>query len=645
MIDSAFETPFLATSFGLTILTILFCQTPQALNADIPKISNYKSNSTMNWFSKKVPALIAAISIMLIAALSCRKQDGETVVDNLQLTTRTALYQNVLNLQVIDAADETDYPTNATVTIGGKDKTKLLSIVGKSTIPMKYGMVELAVLPLHKPSKAHPLEFTILIQAPGYLDALRCFKISDATSARQEVLKMFKINNLPDGAQYSTKQAGLDGQNRVTSDVTISSPGSQALSILLKEGTILKDKNGAVLSGSVVKMTLVRFDASQETALEALPGGMSFCGATDNSGNNLGNGVFTPFGFYNLSMTVNGKAVKSFSIPLKVSMTIPITIKRTVNSANGTPSPVRSEDQLPVWSLNEQTQQWTFETMAIASSGSRITFDQSHLSSWNVADPSNRDLFLWLLGGRVGPVPTAVPCPEVGVRIQSDLPNSPSSLYYVKVRNADNPSITYVAFYSNLSSSTVVDLADYLGGTNQKILLDIYESEGGTNLHRTEAIDPCSRPFLNLRNHVMRPPNSFTFIIDMNALCRSGSQVNNILPTANLFFADMEQPNKPRWRFLGRMVDGKMSALRLIKGRKYQFLLGAGQLYANSAQLGFPSLIFPTNNSACTILFQNPTWGLHQEVTAFASGNDTYLLSLPNFIAPAILCEKYAQFF
>jgi hypothetical protein len=640
--------PFLATSLGLTILTILFCQTPQELKADISKISNYKLNSTMNWFSKKVPALIAAISIMLIAALSCRKQDSETVVDNLRITTSNALYLNPLNIQVIDAADETDYPATATVTIVGKDKGKLLSVLGETKIPMKNGLVELGVLPLYKPSAAHPLEFSVLIQAAGYLDALKCFKITDAATPRQEVMKIFKITNLPDGVQYSTKQAGLDAQKRVTSDVTISSPGSQALSMTLQQGTILYDKNRNALSGSVVKMTLIRFDASQETAVEGLPGGAPFCGATDNAGRKLGDGAFTAFGFYNLSMTVNGVAVKSFSIPLKVSMTIPITIKRTVNSADGSANPVRSEDKLPVWSLNEQTQQWTFETMATASSGSRITFDQSHLSSWNVADPSSRDLYVWLRDGQVGPVPASVnapPCSNAGVRIQSDLPNAPASQFYVKVLDAVNTQIILGAFYSDLSSNAVLDLAPYVGGSGKKVRLAIYESEGGTNLHQTGEIDPCNRPFLNLTNHVIRPNNSFTFIIDMNALCRSGNQVNNILPTSNIYFADMENTNKPRWRYLGRMVDGKLSARRLIKGRKYQFLLGTGPLYATTAQLGFPTMIFPINNSACTVRFQNATWGLNQDVTAFASGNDSYLLSLPNFIAPAILCDKYSQFF
>jgi hypothetical protein len=645
------QPPLLATAIGLTLLTLLFCtqQDELELVEDIPKISNYKLHFLMNWFTKKVPILVGGLSIVLVAVFSCSKNDSETLVDGVTSTASTDLYINPLNIQVIDAANEGSFPDNATITIGGKDKAKIIAITGERLITLRNGFIELGVRNEHKPTAERPLEFNVLIQAPGYLDALKCFKISDATEAQQEVIKIVKTSNAPDGVLYSSKQAGLDGNGLVTADATITSAATAGLSVTLRQGTKLFDKNGTFLKGSVVKMSLWRFDATKETPVDAMPGGPFFCNASDDRNNDLGNGVLTPFGFYYVSMTVNNVEAKTFSIPLDVSMAVPISIKRTVNSLDLSPNPVRVGDLLPVWSLNASGQ-WVFEQMATAAiptrNGFTVTFKSSHISYWAVADPSSPALYNWLRGGRVGVVPTAAAtatCPNAGVTVQSNLPASAASRYFVKVRNAYNPWMTIGSLQSDLSNTRVLNLANVLGGNNQRVRLEVYNGEGGANLHRTDIIIPCSRPTLSLTDRIIRPSGAFTFNINLSAVCGTGAQTSTILPSANIFYSELTPNGAVRWKYLTRLVNGKASTDRLLKNVDYQFLIARGPLYATSAQLGFPRLNF--NVPVCKVRFRNADWGVNTEVEARQANANTYNLELLRFAASARLCEKYSQYF
>jgi hypothetical protein len=641
------QMPFMATSVGFLLLTVFFCMQPEESTEDIPTISNFNLQFTMNyWLTKKVPVLAASVGIVFISVLSCNKQEETSITDGLKFTASNDLYYNPLNIQVIDAGNESSYPETATVTIGGKDKAKILSAVGGRVITLKGGFIELGVTKGNKPSASNPLEFNVLIQATGYLSALKCFKIVSSTEPAQEVIKMVKTTALPEGVSFTSRQAGLDASSRVTSDVSSTVSG---LSLTLKQGTKLFDSKGKLLAGRVAKISLWRFDATKETSVDAMPGGLLFCNATDDRNNNLGNGVFTPFGYFNATVTVNGVEAKTFSIPLVASMTIPGNIKRTVNSANESANSVRAGDLLAVWSLNAAGQ-WAFERIASPAvalrTGFNVQFPVSHLSFWAVADPSSPALFNWLRDGRVGAVPSAAaPCPNAGAQIQSNLSASASTRYFTKVRNAHNPWMTIGNFSSDFANNSSINLSNLLGGSNQAVRFDIFQSEGGQNLTRTNAFSPCNRPSLNLVNRIVRPANSFNFNISMNALCRNGGTTTNVLPTAHIFFAEVGPTGALRWKYLTQLVNGQATTNKLIKGVDYQFLVMRGQLRATTAQLGFPRLNFPRNNAPCTVNFRNADWGLNQDVTALATDPNTYTLNLTDFIAPAILCEKFAPFF
>ncbi|MEN9611542.1 MAG: hypothetical protein RLZZ628_2356 [Bacteroidota bacterium] len=641
------QTPLLATAIGLTLITLLYCTESEETDADNPKISNYNLNFTMNWLTRKMPVVVAALGIVLIAVISCNKQDNEVITEDLKVETTNALYSDVLTLLLYNAADETTFPPDdAKITVFGKDKHRILSITGEKTLTIRDGVIEAGVASQYAPSASKPLEFGILIQAPGYLDVYRNFRATSTTNPLYEAIGMYQISNLPQAVQYGTNQVGLNSRGEVNQDVTLSSTGVGAASFLVKSGTKLYDANGKQLKGGVLKMSVFRFDATQEIAMDGLSGGMPYVNATDKKGNDLGNGSFTPFNFFDVSMTVNGVAVKKLSEPMEASVLVPTTIKRTVNSLNGSANPVKTGDKLGVWSLNRETQQWVFEQLSTVTGsgrGSRAVYKQHHLSLWAIADPSSRALYEWLEDGSHGDAPSKVSCSKAGVRIQSNLPalteETADEDLYVKVRNANNPWMTIGSFYSSLANGTSIDLSYMLGGSNQSVVWDIYDGDGGDNLHHTGTILPCSNPYLNLTNRITRAPLARRVKFRMNVAFACAGRGNGlaIRPNANVFI--QEAGKRPRK--LGRLRNGISSSFRVKEETAYNFSIRSGHLSASSAQLGFPAIKFPVDRSPCTLRFRNPVWGLDQSVTAaYNNAQNAYIMNA-NFAAPAALCDKW----
>jgi hypothetical protein len=449
----------------------------------------------------------------------------------------------------------------------------------------------------------------------------------------QDEIRVFKLSDLPSGVEAIDATATLNAQGQLTGDVVLTAASD--LSVTFKAGTVFRGALRQVLSGEV-KISLVRFDATQEVPMDGYPMGLSHENATGERGENLGEGIFTPFGFYRLQVTVGDAEASFVSTPIEVTMRISTDIKRGLS--DDAVVSARAGNELDFWSLNEATYEWhkegTIRVVPTAAGTLQVRFKQTHLSYWAVQDRRG-DRTCLNPGFRANYTPT----PEAD---ESETP-----CFHMKVRNANNPHMTLGATYVNLSSNSSVDLRRIVRRTNQKVTLDFYDNQGGTLLSRVERVMPCGRPTvdLNALRGKRAEGNYFNFNINMNAICRNGAQVTNFRPSAAIYAAVVNPSGKLAYHYIGTMVDGKMSTCLLKKGVPYVFKVVRGPLSATTIDLGSPSLIFPIDNAKCTVPFRNPAWGLNQDVTAFATDLNTYLLSLPDFEAPAYLCNKWFQYF
>jgi hypothetical protein len=225
-------------------------------------------------------------------------------------------------------------------------------------------------------------------------------------------------------------------------------------------------------------------------------------------------------------------------------------------------------------------------------------------------------------------------------------------MFFVKVRSAHNPQMTIGSFYANFSNNPFIDLRRIVRRTNQRITLDIYDNQGGTLLQRVENIIPCNRSTIDLRplETARRNGNYICFNINTNVICRNGTQVTNFRPSAALYAAVVTPLGALRYQYIGTMRNGILNTCLLKRGVPYVFKFARGPLSATTLDLNNPTIIFPTDRAirTCTLNFTNAAWGLNNypvTATASATDPDTFVFSLPNFEAPAYLCNKWFQYF
>lgn len=551
----------------------------------------------------KIVCFLIAVSIIFIG-ISC-----ESPMKDVPVELSTAPLINTLNIQVVDANESTytPIPDNAIVTISGKDAVKIHSLDGFEALRVENGFINIGLLRADTLNLANqPLEFMLTVKANGYIDGRMNYRIA-TTDAQIATLRMINKdpNKAPRGVVIQEKTfTVVDTTTEVRLNAAATNGREESAEVILKSGTKLFDKDGKPVTGTVTA-TMVSFDASSPESLRAFPGGLNYSGSKDSAGTNTGGGTFTTFGFMALSMSVGNTDVKSFSKPLEVSMELNDKIGRSDSAG----SALQAGQSIPVWSLNETNGEWQVENLAkVAATGAsgklKATFAQSHLSWWNLDDPTCWYLSWWLGNGRQG-VLNALGCASCGnptMKIRS--PNTTGnpnggSRFYVEILNGKapaNPGMVIHSYYDDLVNNSNVYFTNYLGGVgtgvneNQWIRFRVFDRPGGQLLNPTTAntlYRPCNRanPIIDL-SAMMIPPVPVTINIDFSGLgSQCGSPNLLIKPTTTFYYKDVSLPNSA-WLPWGLMRNGIASSSVLLRGKTYKFAVFHSKLNFETTRMG-----------------------------------------------------------
>lgn len=235
------------------------------------------------------------------------------------------------------------------------------------------------------PTPAKPVRFTIIAKAPGFVTTSYAVEIADTGFFRFSI-PMVEIASPPAGigvVSGTTNQNATGTSVSVSLATTTSVDKPEKVNINIPASTIMYDAAGNVITGTVT-VNVAQFDARNENALEAFPGGLQPHTAINKNGQTLGPLSFTTAGLVNIKMTSGIKNVKSFSQPVDVMMEVNDAI---VNPVTG--QAVQAGDAIPLWSLDDDTGVWTLEdTVSFirnSTSGKlEARFGITHLSSYNL---------------------------------------------------------------------------------------------------------------------------------------------------------------------------------------------------------------------------------------------------------------------
>lgn len=323
----------------------------------------------------------------LIFISSCNKL--ENVADGVKLIIDYNLVETTVDVQFFDAATGDligrDGDASVNVKITGPDKDGVMDITGVQNKDGQYssqrGIMGLALIPeaAYTPSESRPIVFNMVTELSGYLSTSQ--KITVVSEGRNQFrINMVRLDNPPQGVSVNRETGVTSAINgRIENPATVSTPSGKA-KIEIPADIVMRDQAGNPLSGSI-NVDVVHFDNTNDEALAAFPGGlMPTVTRTDGS---VADGMFYSAGFVAIEITdASGRHAATFENGT-VRMEAVVS-PETYNPE--TRGPVAAGDEVPVWSYDENTGEWTEEgstTMQLVNGELVADFQLTHLSYYN----------------------------------------------------------------------------------------------------------------------------------------------------------------------------------------------------------------------------------------------------------------------
>ena len=332
--------------------------------------------------------LLGTLALTLLFVVSgfdcdCNKSVGPESEEVNTLPTLEEMKSSV-SVAVNDAAK------GSPISLSGNDDV-ILKITGASSNLIYNTMNEKkslfsgkkGVFSFYVKASTFPVTLTLVSQSEGYITSGKTVDVG--LGSNMFTIEMVKINEPPQSVAVVEEKITTDTNGEIQNSITIETPKKSATSgktiVEIPAQTIIRDENGSPLTGNI--NTVVTYhDNLDEEALSTFPGGFS---VDENTQGEAQQGILVSGGFTAVEMTDDeGKKAENFSKPVSVTMEIPAS---TLNP--DTKTSIQNGDTIPVWSYDDETGKWSFETKTVISGplsngNFEATMLVTHLSYWNL---------------------------------------------------------------------------------------------------------------------------------------------------------------------------------------------------------------------------------------------------------------------
>lgn len=277
--------------------------------------------------------------------------------------------------------------TDIKLTVTGKDSDKIIDLLNRSKTEFSVpkGHITFAIRDEITPSQSNPIEFTVVIEADGYITTSTPVSIS-STKGNPFRIYMASKTDLPTGVSGKDKaQAGsVDGTGRTIGEIVLETDRdvrtNTTMQITIKPGTLITDANGTPLSGNL-EASFFHFNNMDDASLQSFPGG--FSAQVTNQNNQQESVYFTTGGFASIQITdQSGRRARNFDPPIEIYM------EMDADTKDHSGSTVNPGSEVPIWSYNDFSGEWAFEENAVIEQGTEgnlaVNFESNHLSWWNI---------------------------------------------------------------------------------------------------------------------------------------------------------------------------------------------------------------------------------------------------------------------
>lgn len=421
-------------------------------------------------------------------------------------------------------------PDDFSVTITGKD-ANLVQMDGgaQSGFKTSHGFLPLSLTIDAAPSPSTPVTFNVSATVPGFAPVTHTVTITKDTVTLVDV-GMVEYGNPPAGTSVLTASTSLNGgvsDNGATLNLLPHGGMTESATIKIQPGTQMMDASGQGISASELTSNVVDYSATSTTSYGAFPGGFSPTNVVDKTGAQIngGNAInFVSAGLLSIKMAAGGTQVRHFSKPIQVSMKLD---PNTTNFTTG--SNIQAGDTVPLWSLDEDTGQWTSEgdvTITKDNSGNLVAnFETSHLCCFNLD-------WTWAIAGH----PYGTCFHPLTVRIHCGAGNS--GIFDVTICTPNNQ---YLAgAHGEFVHDGDVVVFPYVPDIAQaKVVIssfNLYLNPRLPILAQTGLFNPCSQGSVDLNFGAPATPSLIN--VDFSMLGHCSNKNVNLLPSGWFFLYD-----------------------------------------------------------------------------------------------------------
>ena len=507
------------------------------------------------------PYLKALFAYLLIVLMTgCGIEDPEAflddVTDGIVLNVNTDIFRVPLAIQLTNANQTTLWKQeHVQIQVLGVHASEIYATNGRRTLTFSDGFVEIGVDRTRTISEGNPLEFVVNVQSEGFLPVSKKVILQD-TTFRLLTVSMVEKAALPKGtaAQDTVFMIEDNGnQDTIVLETAVVTEQQAPTTVEIAPETQLMGEDTETLKGEVSSQ-LVYFDGTNTEAQQAFPGGLVTNSAKDSLGNDLGAVEVLPVGFISFDIFLGNEEVKTFSKP--VSITLPIN-ELAIN-------PVMDRafvagDQIPVWSLNEDSGEWQEEGIAIVASeenGLVARFAINHLSWWSLHYVNE--------GACDGSQPIAM---NISSPFSADCT---APIYYWELWDETNNTLIGTGQFLSVKDSSTHFLFDI---PNEKVVyLDMYDQKDAacrSLLYRSNTmVTSCNGTFDIDLNTELASLQPYVIQATMSGICRGSGSDLIVRPNFNVYYRN---DHCEVWNFLGEAENGFFCTANLQKGDTYDF--------------------------------------------------------------------------
>jgi hypothetical protein len=470
----------------------------------------------------------------------------------------------------------TNQPDEFDVTISGQDAGLVNTGDGGKDFKAVKGMISLALDPSANPTPDDPVVFMVKANIPGFKRATQLVTITGPEEA-EYVVPVQDYSNPAEGTASLIKSTALTNGVVSSAETMTTSTGrrlSKTATIKMAAGTQVRDASGNPISANSLESKVIFYGTDSKEALNSFPGGFVATDVIGPGGNQVpGGGTFVTGGFLSIDMEAGGQEVKEFSQPIEITAGLSNDL---VNPVTGTP--IQVGDTIPIWSLDEETGQWSYESTSTVTNGPggpAITFSASHLSCWNI------DWFCYYR------------CPgPLGIKIIMANPAYRARLWlHLETANGQ-----YLGgLYTNSTWSTPVELFHgyqasfaWIPACIPWVKITVFDRYTYKKICETPLFNPCNSPLVNVNIPAQATPDIVTIKINMKGKCANKNVTANLTTWAILF-------NGASWYdyTIVRITNGK-ATVRLPNGGNYTFMaIYGGVAYTSTFTLNKTDFTFP----------------------------------------------------